>query len=290
MANIEISDSPIDSRKRADKLNRKAGRKRRQAARKEKRADKAEAKGKTGRAAILRGKAKKKTGKAEVKEARADRAENRGKKIKAGAKKAVAGAKKLHGRKKEIKGKVKDAVKGKVSEAKDKAKAGVDKAKKAVSKAKTGAKAKVKETKDKVKAGINKAATAVAGATAPGMYGANKHDYKEHMDAAGHETKDGVVGGGKYGKGGHYKDYEASSKGTPMHGGPAMADSNRLTGAGSEGDPGLGRMSEGPALGGYGKISYGSHQKPTMDKGNGKPIHGSPFSLGGSKLSRHFKK
>ena len=212
MANIEISDSPIDSQKRADRLNRKAGRKRKQAARKEKRADKAEAKGKTGRAAILRGKAKKKTGKAEVKEVRADRAENRGKNIKAGAKKAAKGAR------------------GKVKDAKDKAK--------------RGAKAKIRETKDKVKARINKAATAVAGATAPPMY----------------------------------------------NDGPAMADSNRLTGAGSEGDPGLGRMSEGPAMKGYGKISYGNHQKPNMDKGNGKPVHGSPFNLGGSKLSKHFKK
>ncbi len=28
------------------------------------------------------------------------------------------------------------------------------------------------------------------------------------MDAEGHMTKSGVVGGGAYGKGGHYKDYE----------------------------------------------------------------------------------
>ncbi len=198
----------------------------------------------------------------------------------------TGGASEAHRAKK----KAKKAIKAKKEEVKGKVKAGVDKAKGAVDKAKRGAKAKVKETKDKVKAKVHEKATAIAGKTAPGMYGANKHDYKEHMDAAGHETKDGVVGGGKYGKGGHYKDYEASSKGTPMHGGPAMADSNRLTGAGSEGDPGLGRMSEGPALGGYGKISYGSHQKPTMDKGNGKAIHGSPFNLGGSKLSKHFKK
>jgi len=43
-------------------------------------------------------------------------------------------------------------------------------------------------------------------------YGGNKHDYHRHMDAQGHMTKDGVVGGGKYGKGGHYKDYEGMSR------------------------------------------------------------------------------
>jgi len=43
-------------------------------------------------------------------------------------------------------------------------------------------------------------------------YGGNKHDYHRHMDAQGHMTKDGVVGGGKYGKGGHYKDYEGVSR------------------------------------------------------------------------------
>ena len=43
-------------------------------------------------------------------------------------------------------------------------------------------------------------------------WGGNKHDYHRHMDAQGHMTKDGVVGGGKYGKGGHYKDYEGMSR------------------------------------------------------------------------------
>lgn len=281
MANMEVSDSPIDSQKRADRLNRKASRKRKQAERKQKRADKAEAKGKTGKAAILRGKAKKKTGKAEIKEARADRAANRGKQIKEGAKKAVKGAKKLNEKRKEIKGKVKSAVKGKVADAKKKVQSKVADTKKKV-------KAKVDTAKKNVKAKINKAATAVAGATAPPMYGANKGDFHEHMDPQGHETKTGVVGGGKYGKGGHYKDYEG---GSGMYGGPSMADSDRLTGAGSEGDPGLGRMSEGPGMYGRGsKISYGNYQKPNMHKGNGKEVHGSPFPLSGSKLSKHFKK
>jgi len=43
-------------------------------------------------------------------------------------------------------------------------------------------------------------------------WGGNMHDYHRHMDAQGHMTKDGVVGGGKYGKGGHYKDYEGMSR------------------------------------------------------------------------------
>ena len=38
--------------------------------------------------------------------------------------------------------------------------------------------------------------------------GGNEGDYHRHMDAAGHKTKSGVVGGGKYGRGGHYKDFE----------------------------------------------------------------------------------
>ena len=43
-------------------------------------------------------------------------------------------------------------------------------------------------------------------------WGGNKKDYHRHMDAQGHMTRDGVVGGGKYGKGGHYKDYEGMSR------------------------------------------------------------------------------
>jgi len=39
-------------------------------------------------------------------------------------------------------------------------------------------------------------------------WGGNEDDYHRHTDAAGHKTKSGVVGGGKYGKGGHFKDYE----------------------------------------------------------------------------------
>ena len=43
-------------------------------------------------------------------------------------------------------------------------------------------------------------------------YGGNKDDYHRHMDAQGHMTRSGVQGGGMYGKGGHYKDYEGMSR------------------------------------------------------------------------------
>tara|TARA_R100001082_G_scaffold94234_1_gene61113 strand:+ start:986 stop:1693 length:708 start_codon:yes stop_codon:yes gene_type:complete len=43
-------------------------------------------------------------------------------------------------------------------------------------------------------------------------WGGNKDEFHRHMDAEGHMTKSGVVGGGKYGKGGHYKDYEGTSR------------------------------------------------------------------------------
>ena len=39
-------------------------------------------------------------------------------------------------------------------------------------------------------------------------WGGNKHDYHREMGADGHRHRMGDVGGGKYGKGGHYKDYE----------------------------------------------------------------------------------
>ena len=39
-------------------------------------------------------------------------------------------------------------------------------------------------------------------------WGGNKDDYSRSMGTTGRRTKTGDVGGGKYGKGGHYKDYE----------------------------------------------------------------------------------
>jgi len=138
----------------------------------------------------------------------------------------------------------------------------------------------VKETKAEVKGKVNQAATAVAGATAPPMYNDGPASY-DRIVYGGNEGDKSKTHPGE-------RDFPTGKSG--KHHGPSMADSNRLTGAGSEGDPGLGRMSEGPAMRGYGKISYGNHQKPNMHKGNGKQVHGSPFNLGGSKLSKHFKK
>ncbi len=139
---------------------------------------------------------------------------------------------------------------------------GASEAHRAKKKVKKAVKAKKEEVKGKVKAGVKKAKDA-------------KDKAKRGAKAKIREKATAIAG----------------STAPPMYNdGPAMADSSRLTGAGSEGDPGLGRMSEGPAMGGYGKISYGNYQKPNMHKGNGKVVHGSPFNLGGSKLSKHFKK
>ena len=38
-----------------------------------------------------------------------------------------------------------------------------------------------------------------------------KHEYLRHRNAAGVETKTGDVGGGKYGKGGHFKAWEKNN-------------------------------------------------------------------------------
>ena len=117
----------------------------------------------------------------------------------------------------------------KVSEAKAKAKDTAKKIKKAPKTAKKKIKKAVKKGKKVVAAAVN---AGKAEMQAPGMYGpsakwgGNKDDY--HRED-GHKTGD--VGGGKYGKGGHFKDYE---------GRPSMADSDRLRGAGSEGTPGFG--------------------------------------------------
>tara|TARA_R110000787_G_scaffold16886_1_gene53144 strand:+ start:4320 stop:5678 length:1359 start_codon:yes stop_codon:yes gene_type:complete len=56
-------------------------------------------------------------------------------------------------------------------------------------------------------------------------WGGNKKDYHSKMDSAGHKTKTGDVGGGKYGKGGHYKDYEMEGE---------MEEASRTLGFGRE--------------------------------------------------------
>ena len=42
-------------------------------------------------------------------------------------------------------------------------------------------------------------------------WGHGKHEYLRHRNAAGVETKTGDVGGGKYGKGGHFKAWEKNN-------------------------------------------------------------------------------
>ena len=75
------------------------------------------------------------------------------------------------------------------------------------------------------------------------------------------------------------------------HKGPKMADSKKLTGPGSEGDPGLGRMSMGPGMYGKGsKISYGNYHKPSYAKGGGVTTSGSPFGMNSAqKIHAHMK-
>ena len=74
--------------------------------------------------------------------------------------------------------------------------------------------------------------------------------------------------------------------------GPHMGDSSKLTGAGSEGTPGLGRMSMSPQPGMYGrgsKISYGNYSAPKMGSyakhgGKGSPsMHKMPSFIKGKK-------
>ena len=42
-------------------------------------------------------------------------------------------------------------------------------------------------------------------------WGHGKHEYLRHRNTAGVETKTGDVGGGKYGKGGHFKAWEKNN-------------------------------------------------------------------------------
>jgi len=42
-------------------------------------------------------------------------------------------------------------------------------------------------------------------------WGHGKHEYLRHRNATGVETKTGDVGGGKYGKGGHFKAWEKNN-------------------------------------------------------------------------------
>ena len=63
-------------------------------------------------------------------------------------------------------------------------------------------------------------------------WGGNKDDYHREMGADGHRHRMGDVGGGKYGKGGHYKDYEMKSD-------QEMGEASRTYGFGSKSGRGL---------------------------------------------------
>ena len=66
-------------------------------------------------------------------------------------------------------------------------------------------------------------------------WGGNKHDYHREMGADGHRHRMGDVGGGKYGKGGHYKDYEMGE----MKSDEEMEEASRTYGFGSKSGRGL---------------------------------------------------
>jgi len=66
-------------------------------------------------------------------------------------------------------------------------------------------------------------------------WGGNKDDYHREMGADGHRHRMGDVGGGKYGKGGHYKDYEMGE----MKSDKEMEEASRTYGFGSKSGRGL---------------------------------------------------
>ena len=66
-------------------------------------------------------------------------------------------------------------------------------------------------------------------------WGGNKSDYHREMGADGHRHRTGDIGGGKYGKGGHYKDYEMGE----MKSDEEMEEASRTYGFGSKSGRGL---------------------------------------------------
>jgi len=66
-------------------------------------------------------------------------------------------------------------------------------------------------------------------------WGGNKGDYHREMGADGHRHRTGDIGGGKYGKGGHYKDYEMGE----MNSDEEMEEASRTYGFGSKSGRGL---------------------------------------------------
>lgn len=203
----------VSKKSRSKRKGKRSERLKKRAERADRRAARAESKGKTAKAARLKAKAGVKRAKKELVDTKKGRLDK-----KMADKKAKKEARKSNRQEKAA------AAKKKIASAPKKAVKGVKK--------------KVKTAKKKVAKKVATAATAVANKAneAAAMYGpaqkwgGNKDDFHRRMED-GTMTKIGDVGGGKYGKGGHYKDDE---------GGPSMADSDRLKGAGSEGTPGFG--------------------------------------------------
>lgn len=143
-------------------------------------------------------------------------------------------------------------------------KKGVKKLKDKKTAKKSAATAKVSANKAKMKSAVSTAKKAVASRV--------KKSSTQKSQAEG--NKDKTMAMAMYGKG------------------PHMGDSSRLTGAGSEGTPGLGRMSMSPQPGMYGKgtkISYGNYNAPKMSsyaKHSGKnapSMHKMPSFIKGKK-------
>ena len=144
-----------------------------------------------------------------------------------------------------------------------------------------GIKKGVKKLKDK-KTAKKSAATAKANAS------------KAKMKSAVGTAKKAIVSRGKKTMAERKaKANDPKKMAVAMYGkGPHMGDSSRLTGAGSEGTPGLGRMSMSPQPGMYGKgtkISYGNYSAPKMGSyakhgGKGSPsMHKMPSFIKGKK-------
>ena len=253
-------------------LEAREDRLRRRAARKSSKADRLEAKGKTKRAA-------KKRGAAGVKTAKADKIA--GKQDAKDAKQAGRQAKKLS----KVKGKV-----DKKAEKKENRSTKRDERKENRGK-------KIKKAKADVTAAGKKAAGAVkdkAKATADKAKGAAKK-----VKGAAKKVKAGVEKGKR-----KMKAAVGAFKGTNMEG-PSMGDSNRLQGAGSEGAPGLGRMSMGRGSNKYDNANNIGGPSMSGEKYDMKEAYNSNMSKsarfnylknamhdnkgkGGSSLSKHF--
>jgi hypothetical protein len=180
------------------------------------------------------------------------------KKVSKAAKKVMKKATKAAGKAKKAAGKAKKVVK-KIAKGSARPGKGI---KAAVAKRKAK---KAGKGKPKGKAKMAAVAAAAGKKKAPGMYGGKtgeesaktKKEVKKIKDSA---RKD-YEGTGMYSE--KAPGMYSGKKGAHMMDQPMMADSDRLEGAGSEGDPGLGRMSMGASMSSMSKHMKGG---PLMSK------------------------